>query len=212
VSANRSRAARSPELDFSGAIVNIVTADTGRDLLLGKALALLVELCGATGGYLELRLHDGKRALRRRAGTVRGRQRHLARAMAKAGHERKGIVLDDPHGLCVPILNADPVGGIYLEGKALAARDVKRADQLARAISLVSHLFGLSGRLRLDDELELVQNRRIRESVVRHRGNVSSVARELNISRTRIYRTVVWNKAAQRIRFPSANPRRARKR
>ena len=62
------------------------------------------------------------------------------------------------------------------------------AERAAVIDAITEKLAALCARSPLDDELRALEQRRVRESFERNGGNLSSVARELGITRPRLYR------------------------
>ena len=71
----------------------------------------------------------------------------------------------------------------YRELMALEA-----AERAAVIAAITAKLASVCAPTPLDDELRALEQRRVRESFERNGGNLSSVARELGITRPRLYR------------------------
>jgi hypothetical protein len=173
----------------------LTNADIDLDPLVDEALAALVATTRATFGYLELRLRETTfvRGHCRQGRDNRDLLPLVSRDIrSRVAAERRSVVVNaGPFLLCVPIWNGDPRGWIYLEGRArFSELDLRRVEVLARTLGIVWFRLGRTERLPLAQELALLRERRIREAVRRHFGNVSRASRELPASRSRIYRVL----------------------
>jgi DNA-binding NtrC family response regulator len=65
---------------------------------------------------------------------------------------------------------------------------LETAERVAVADAITAKLGAVCTHATLDDELRSLEQRRVRESLERNGGNLSSVARELAITRPRLYR------------------------
>ncbi|MBV8763118.1 MAG: GAF domain-containing protein [Deltaproteobacteria bacterium] len=99
--------------------------------------------------------------------------------------------------MCAPIGVADPVGVVYVQGRHVPGRfaddDRERLELFAARLATISDRlrFGRTGEpVTLDDELKWVEMRAVRASLERNRGNLAATARELGITRARLYRIV----------------------
>lgn len=97
--------------------------------------------------------------------------------------------------LCAPIGTALPVGVMYLQGRSTPGRypddDRERVELFSERLSTVSgRLLSVSetATSTLDDELRWYSQRAARACLERNRGNVSRAARQLGITRSRMYR------------------------
>jgi len=97
--------------------------------------------------------------------------------------------------LCTPIGVGAPVGVVYVQGRSLPGRfpdlDRERAELLAAKLAVVADRIRLTRdnhRITLDDEVRWLEERAVRASLDRNNGNLSSVARDLGITRARVYR------------------------
>lgn len=126
-----------------------------------------------------------------------GRTLNLASAMLHPRFRRSKSVTDNgiQAVLCAPIGVGSPIGVVYLQGRRQPGRfpsvDCERAEHLAQrlaSIALRIRSAGGSARATLDDELRSLENRAVRLALDRHLGNRSRAARELRITRARLYR------------------------
>jgi hypothetical protein len=92
--------------------------------------------------------------------------------------------------LSTPIGTALPSGVLYVERAApFAMIERERLESVARHLSSLSPVMR-GAHQTLGDELRALKERRIRESMERHRGNIAEAARALGVSRTLIYRVL----------------------
>lgn len=97
--------------------------------------------------------------------------------------------------LCTPIGVGAPVGVVYVQGRELPGRfpdiDRERAEIFAARLSTVSDRIRFASNdehITLDDEVRWLEERTVRASLDRNAGNLSGTARELGITRARLYR------------------------
>lgn len=99
--------------------------------------------------------------------------------------------------MCTPIGVGSPVGVVYVQGRRAPGRfpdlDRERAELFATKLAAVADRvrFGRQApKVTLDDELRWLELRQVRASIDRNEGNLSSTARELGITRARLYRII----------------------
>jgi GAF domain-containing protein len=97
--------------------------------------------------------------------------------------------------MCTPIGIGSPLGVVYVQGRRTPGRfpdvDRERAEYFAAKLAAVADRirFGAAApKATLDDEVRWFENRHVRATLDRHEGNLSATARELGITRTRLYR------------------------
>jgi hypothetical protein len=97
--------------------------------------------------------------------------------------------------MCTPIGIGSPVGVVYVQGRRAPGRfpdlDRERAELFAAKLATVSDRIRYGyreSRVTLDDEVRWLEYRHVRESIDRNAGNLSNTARELGITRARLYR------------------------
>ena len=97
--------------------------------------------------------------------------------------------------LCTPIGIGAPVGVVYVQGRTLPGRfpdiDRERAELFAAKLATVADRIRFARndeRVTLDDEVRWLEERAVRASLDRNGGNLSGVARDLGITRARLYR------------------------
>lgn len=97
--------------------------------------------------------------------------------------------------MCAPIGSEPAAGVVYLQGRRTAGRfsdlDRERVELLAARLAPIAdrirHGRGAS-KVTLDDEVRWLEYRHARASLARNAGNLSTTARELGITRARLYR------------------------
>jgi DNA-binding NtrC family response regulator len=99
--------------------------------------------------------------------------------------------------MCTPIGIGSPVGVVCVQGRRAPGRfpdvDRERAELFAAKLAAVADRirFGRNvPKVTLDDELRWLEYRHVRASIDRNEGNLSSTARELGITRARLYRII----------------------
>ncbi len=116
--------------------------------------------------------------------TIRERATVTANVRGAAARWHEGSV-----ALCTPIGRVLPVGVLYAESATpLASFDKERLESVAYQLAAVYP--ALQARAPLADQLHALKQRRIREAMDRHEGNIAEVARELGVGRTLVYRAL----------------------
>jgi hypothetical protein len=119
--------------------------------------------------------------------TMRERTTITAKVPGAAARWREGSVV-----LCTPIGMVVPVGVLYAESAtALTSVDKARIESVAYHLAAVYPV--VQSRAPLADQLHALKQRRVREALDRHDGNIVLAARALSASRTLVYRTLTLN-------------------
>jgi transcriptional regulator with GAF, ATPase, and Fis domain len=99
--------------------------------------------------------------------------------------------------LCTPIGIGLPVGVVYVQGRRAPGRfpdvDRERAELFAAKLAMVADRIRArrgASKVTLDDVVSWVEYRHVRAAIDRNGGNLSNTARELGITRARLYRIV----------------------
>lgn len=177
--------------------------------LVTRALELLTRLCAAQLGHVELFAHDGETPYRTSCGDaqrvspeiirVATVQRATLSITSAYNHPRfrhcPAVLAHAPRAVvCAPIGLAAAVGVVYIEGRdapgPFSDLDRERIEVFARRLAVVAARIQLARphAHTLDDEVRWLEHRVAHASLQRHGGNVSSAARALGITRTRLYR------------------------
>jgi hypothetical protein len=147
-----------------------------------------VEIGEYWAGYATYALSPG--ALRGRLSrelverTLRERMTITAKVRGAAARWREGS-----EAFCTPIGMMVPVGVLYAESAApLSSVDTERIESVAYHLAAVYP--AVQSRAPLAEQLDALKQRRVREAMDRHDGNIAEVSRVLRASRTLVYRTL----------------------
>ena len=180
--------------------------------IVAESLQLVTELCGAQVGYIELFAHEpGVEATFRHMHGPPAR-RVAPEIIRAALEDRTTLNIASAHNhprfrlepivtiatiravMCTPIGVGVPIGAVYLEGRDQPGRfpdvDRERIELFARHLATAADRICTPARQRvtLDDEVRWLEHRMVRASLDRNGGNVTTAARALGITRTRLYR------------------------
>lgn len=186
--------------------------------LVAEAVELITNITGARVGYVELfpvepteeppfrmsHCDEGPAEVQRwvsrdiiRAAVEERKTINLASALQHPRFRTSKSVVDNTIRavLCTPIGIGMPVGVVYVQGRRIAGRfpdvDRDRAEHFAARLATIADRIRFARDrvpVTLDDEIRWLENRAVRVAVDRHRGNLTSAARELGITRPRLYR------------------------
>jgi signal transduction protein with GAF and PtsI domain len=97
--------------------------------------------------------------------------------------------------MCAPIGIGAPAGVVYVQGRRSPGRfpdvDRERIELFAAKLAPIADRvrFGPdASKVTLDDELRWLEHRYVRASLDRNRGNLTTTARDLGVTRARLYR------------------------
>jgi GAF domain-containing protein len=183
---------------------------SGSEPPIAEAVALLGDLLGAQLGHVELFPPRGDAIVFEHA---HGREAVSREIIQSAVETRTTIniasAVDHPRFrsapsviengiravMCTPIGIGAPVGVAYVQGRRAPGRfpdvDRERAELFAAKVACVADRMRFSrdaAKVTLDNELLWLEQRQVRASLDRNRGNLTSTARELGITRARLYR------------------------
>ena len=176
------------------------------DPALGEILRLLADVTRCELAYVEIddyALGHAQYALPPGALRARVSRELLQRSIAECATVEATVPGDarrwrEPSvALSTPIGAVLPIGALYVERAGpFTPFEKERLRSVARNLAKVWPSVR-RGRKSLTGELQELKERRIRESMERHRGNIAEVARALGVSRTFVYRVLEQRVAAR---------------